>query len=110
MFFHTITAFREHKNFAPDQPWSVVELRFDTEYFSPPHYAETLEILICDNVSGEFTVGQRSLKLEGKQVIFVAPSIIHSAHYTPNNGYVWVLKFHPENLKQYIDLENILGE
>lgn len=108
MFSHTITAFREHKTFAPNQPWSVVELRFDTEYFSLPHYAETLEILICDNVLGEFTVGNRSLKLQGKQVIFVAPSVIHSAHYYQNNGYVLVLKFHPENLKQYIDLENIL--
>ncbi len=108
MFPHTITAFREYKAFSPEQPWSVVELRFATESFSPPHYAETIEILICDNVAGEFTVGRRSFKLQGRQVFFVAPSVIHYAHYQPYDGYVWVLKFHPEILKQYIDLEQIM--
>jgi len=108
MFRHTFSAFKEHKTFAPGRPWSVVELRYANEAFSPPHYADTVEILICNHAAGHCYVGKKTIPLQGQQVIFIAPGIIHSAHYQPYNGYVWVLKLQPQALQQYVQLSAIL--
>lgn len=108
MFRHTISAFKEHKTFAPGRPWSVVELRYALEAFAPPHYADTVEILICNNAKGFCYVGRQCVPLGGQQVIFIAPGIIHSAHYLPYDGYVRVLKLQPEKLQQYLNLNELL--
>ena len=107
---HSVTFFKEHKEFRKNRPWDVVEMRFETAATTPPHYADTIEILICHRLSGTACVGGSRYELQGDMVLFIAPNVIHSVYYSPNPGNVLVVKLHPEELKPLIDLEKILKE
>ena len=104
------TAFIEHKEFKTSHPWTVVEQSPSLTLLSPPHYAETVEILLFDNVSGNAYIGGVHYKLCGKSVLYVAPHTVHSFDYSPGNGKILVLKLQPEMLKRFIDTENLLNE
>lgn len=106
----SVTFFKEHKEFRKNRPWDVVEMRFETAVTTPPHYADTIEILICHQLSGMAYVGGSRYELRGDMVLFIAPNVIHSIYYSPNPGHVLVVKLHPEELKSLLDLEKILKE
>lgn len=107
---NVMTFFKEHKEFQKNRPWDVVEMRFETDVNTPPHYADTIEILICHQLTGTAYIGGSRYVLEGDQVLFIAPNVIHSVYYLANPGKVLVLKLHPEELKPLLNLQKILGE
>ena len=102
------TAFIEHKHFQKSRPWSLVEQIFKTPTISTPHYAETVEILVCNGIDGTAHIGGKRFDMSGKKVFFIAPQTVHSFDYRVSDGYVLAIKWHPEMLKEYIDIEKIL--
>ncbi len=104
------SAFLEHKDFAPNRPWSVVPLNFPLPVITPPHYADTVEILFCNYVKGTACINSRSYPLCGKKYFFIPPKAIHSLRYEQSDGYVLVVKFHPAFLNRYLNLDACLQE
>ena len=103
------TAFKEHKEFKKDKPWDAIEITFkENNLITPPHYAETIEILIYDEVEGDIYIGGRHFSISGKQVYFVAPNVIHSMYYKTNPGKDITLKINPVQLKPIFDIEAFL--
>lgn len=104
-----ITAFKEYKEFQENRPWDVNTMHFPSDIITPPHYAETIEILLCCNIKGTAYIGGNRFDLYGKQVFFIAPNIIHSMEYKKNQGTLLVVKLQPPNLMPFINLQNILA-
>lgn len=104
------TAFIEHKEFKKSHPWTVVKQIHDTSVISTPHYAETIEILLCNNINGLAYIGGRRFEMSGRKVFYIAPQTVHSFEYHPSGGFVLVIKLHPNMLKAFIDIKNVLEE
>lgn len=107
---NVMTAFKEYKEFKKRRPWDVNTLRFPSGFITPPHYAETIEILLCRNIKGTAYIGGNRYELEGTQAFFIAPNVIHSIQYLQSEGNVTVIKLHPDGLLPLINLQNILAE
>lgn len=107
---NVMTAFKEYKEFQKKRPWDVNTLHFSSGSITPPHYAETIEILLCCNIKGTAYIGGNRYELGGKQAFFIAPNVIHSIQYLQNDGHVIVVKLHPDGLLHLLNLQNILAE
>lgn len=103
-----ITAFKEQKSFKHNRPWDVNTMTFPTDITTPPHYADTIEVLLCCGVKGEIYIGGHCEEFYGKQVFYIPPRVVHSIFYKKNDGYVKVLKINIEQLKTAVDIENLL--
>lgn len=106
---NVITAFKEHKNFMSKRPWDSNIQVFPTNNIVPPHYAETIEVLLCCNVKGSINIGGKNFLLGGKQVFFIAPTIIHSINYIKSDGFVNVIKINNPEIKPILDLDKVLS-
>lgn len=104
-----ITAFKEHKNFNKKKPWDSNVMTFTESTIVPPHYAETIEVLLCCNITGFIFVGGQEIVLHGKQVIFIAPNVVHSIKYINTDGIVKVLKINVPQLNSILNIENFLS-
>lgn len=102
------TAFKEHKDFVRNVPWTVIPSVFDVEYSVAPHYAETIELLLIDNGQGEVRIGGRPYKLSGKQVFFIAPETVHSMHYLKSGGSMLNVKLSPDGFLPILDISAML--
>jgi len=105
-----ISAFKEHKEFKKDKPWDAVPFTFEKEMTVPPHYAETIEILIYSgDIIGDLYIGGQHFSLSDNQVYFVAPNIVHSMYYKKNNGKDLTLKINLPQLKSIFDIDKYLA-
>lgn len=107
---NVLTAFKEYKNFKQKKPWDFNKQVFPTNVFVPPHYAETIEVLLCYNTEGVIHIGSQTFKLCGEQAFFIAPTVVHSIEYHKNDGFVYVLKINTPQFKSVIDLEALLSK
>lgn len=103
-----ITAFKEHKTFKYNRPWDVNTLTFPADLITPPHYADTVEVLLCCDVTGDIYIGGQKSALGGRQVFYIPPMVVHSVFYKKNNGFVKVLKINIEQLNKMLDIEEFL--
>lgn len=103
-----ITAFKEHKTFQHLRPWDANTLFFPSDLTTPPHYADTIEVLLCCNVLGEIYIGGQKTDLSGKQVFYIPPGAVHAVYYKKSEGYVHVLKINVEQLDPFFQIEQIL--
>ncbi len=103
------TAFKEHKDFAPDSPFSVIYSTFDHEENVAPHYADTVELLLFSGASGEVRIGGRLYKLSGNQVFFIPPGAVHSMNYRKSDGNLINVKLSPEGFLPYINFSALLA-
>ncbi|MBQ8552526.1 MAG: AraC family transcriptional regulator [Clostridia bacterium] len=104
------TALLEHRDYKDSRPWAAAKQTFETAHIAPPHFAESIEILLCRDAVGEAYIGGRKFEVGGKKVLYIPSLTVHSFDYTPCNGVVWVIKIHPTLIKKFIDLKEILGE
>jgi AraC-like DNA-binding protein len=104
------TALIEHKSFRHARPWSLVRQTFTQPTISPPHYAETIEILVCKGIIGVAHINGATFDMSGDRVFFIAPQIVHSFEYQASEGTVLAVKWHPELMKDYLSLEKILEQ
>lgn len=104
------TAFIEHKEFKKSRPWSVVKQVYDTAIISTPHYADTVELLVCSKINGTAYIGGKKLDMSGEKVLYISPQTVHSFEYLPSEGHLLVIKLHPAMLGEFIDIDRILAE
>lgn len=103
-----ITAFKEHKIFKHNRPWDINTMTFSADITTPPHYADTIEVLLCCNAKGDIYIGGNKFELGGTQIFYIPPQVVHSVFYKKCDGFVKVLKVNAEQLKPFFDIEEIL--
>lgn len=104
-----MTVFKEHKEFQKNRPWDVNDLHFSSDFITPPHYADTIEILVCRDIKGTAHIGGNKFDLSGRKVFFIAPNVIHSMQYKKNEGILTNIKLQLDGLTSMINLSNILA-
>ncbi len=101
--------FEEHFFFSKEMPYTISIKQFLIEDIVPLHYAETIEILLCDQLCGEIVIDNRHFALGGQQLFIIPPFTIHSNNIRPGIGTMYVFKIHFAELKYYLDAERIFS-
>lgn len=102
------TAFKEHKDFPPQVPWSVIPTVFEAPSTVALHYADTVELLLFDGAAGEVHIGGRRFALSGRQVFFIAPEVVHAMRYEKSDGRLFNVKLSPEGFSPYLNIPALL--
>lgn len=103
------TAFKEHKEFSRNIPWTVISSDFKVKNIVSPHYADTVELLLMDGADGEVRIGGRLFKLSGRQVFFIPPESVHSMTYLKCGGKMKNIKLSPEGFSKFLNIEKLLS-
>lgn len=101
--------FEEHFFFSKEMPYTVSIKQFLSEDIVPLHYAETIEILLCDQLCGEIVIGSRHFELGGHQLFVIPPFTVHANNIRPGIGTMYVFKLHPGHLGHYLNVEHIFA-
>ena len=106
--YKTPTSFEEHLDFNYNLPYTVRIKKFISEDIVPLHYGETVEILLCEDLVGEFRIDNQSLKLGGNQVFIIPPNTVHSNTTNKCDGTMYVVKISLDHMANFVDLSAIL--
>ena len=101
--------FEEQFFFSPQMPYTIQVKRFQTEDIVPLHYAETIEVLLCDDLEGEVSIDNHRYILNGRQVFVIPPYTVHSNIVRRGRGIMYVIKINFEEMDRYIQLRNLLS-
>lgn len=100
--------FEEQFEFSPQMPYTVSIKRFADADDVPLHYAETVEILLCDELSGQLIIDDRRFSLGGQQLFVIPPYTVHANSIAPGNGVMHVIKVSLPDVGHYINLIHYL--
>ncbi len=98
----------EHVEFNSDRPYTISIKHFMEDDIAPPHYSDSIEILVCDNLKGTVIIDANQYKFKGKQVFYIPPQYIHSVIIERCDGEMYVLKISLESLSEFINIVNII--
>lgn len=101
--------FEEKIPFSAEKPYTISIKRFQIEDVVPLHYAQTVEILLCDSLCGEILIDATQFQLEPKQLVVIPPYTVHSTNVRPGDGVMYVIKISLQELHRYFDIENYLA-
>lgn len=101
--------FEERFVFSPEMPYTINIKHFQADDIVPLHYAETIEILLCDGLRGELSIGGNRYALQGRQLFAVPAYTLHSNSIRSGQGSMYVFKASPHHMQRYINLENYLN-
>jgi AraC-like DNA-binding protein len=97
------TSFEENLNFSYDIPYTLRVKKFLTEDIVPLHYGNTIEILLCDRLSGKITIDNNSYTLDGRQLFVIPPKVVHSNIISICDGTMYVLKISFEAMSNFVN-------
>lgn len=103
-----VTMFKEYKEFRKDKHWDANVMYFPTDSVVPPHYADTVEILVNHGATGTIRIGGQVCDLGAHCAYFIAPDTVHAVDYHKNEGSISILKIDHRPLKRFLDLEAVL--
>ena len=101
--------FEEHFFFSKEMPYTITIKQFLTEDIVPLHYAETIEILLCDQLCGEIVIAGQHFELGGHQLFVIPPYTVHANNIRPGIGTMYVFKIHFGQLMYYLDAAHIFA-
>lgn len=99
--------FEEQIAFSKNIPYRIRKKQFYEEDIVPLHYAETIEILLCDSLKGNIVIDNNQYEFNGKQVFIIPPYTVHSNQIYKCNGVMYIFKTDFDGLSQYINIKNI---
>ncbi len=82
--------FEERISFSREMPYRIRTKHFFEEDYVPLHYANTIEILICNDLVGNIVIDNNLYVLHGKQVFVIPPYTVHSNHVEKCGG-MWYI-------------------
>jgi AraC-like DNA-binding protein len=75
----------------------------------PIHYGKTLEICVCDDLTGSFTINNKTYNLNhNNQAFVIAPYVLHSSKIGICAGTEYIIKFDFDVLRNFVDISNLL--
>lgn len=100
--------FEETFQYSALNPYAVNIKTFQTEDIVPLHYAETIEILLCDALQGELVIDSNRYTLGDQQVFVIPPRTVHSNNIRPGNGTLHILQISFQEMERYFNIRNFL--
>ena len=100
--------FEEQFVFSAEMPYTINVKRFQTEDIVPLHYAETLEMLLCDGLCGEIVIDTNRYSLRGQQLFVIPPYTVHANNIRPGGGIMYVFKVCFREMDRYVNIANCL--
>ena len=101
--------FEEHFFFSREMPYTISVKQFLTEDIVPLHYAQTIEILLCDQLCGEIVIDNHPFPLGGQQLFVIPPYTVHANNIRPGIGTMYVFKIDFAELGHYLNAESIFA-
>lgn len=101
--------FVEQFYFSPEMPYTIGVKRFLSEDNVPLHYADTIEILFCEDLCGEIVIDNQHFPLGGQQLFVIPPFTLHANHVFTGDGIMYVLKISFQEMDRYLNIVNFLG-
>ncbi len=101
--------FEEQFVFSAQMPYTIHIKQFQTEDIVPLHYAETLELLLCDQLCGEIVIDNRRYELEGQQLFVIPPYTVHANNIRPGSGTMYIFKISFQEMERYLNIPNFLS-
>lgn len=101
--------FEEQFFFSAQMPYTINIKQFQSEDIVPLHYAETIEILLCDHLCGEIVIDNNHYLLEGSQLFVIPPYTVHSNIVRPGSGTMYVFKINFREMERYFNVYNFLA-
>ncbi len=101
--------FRESFFYSTEMPYTINVKKFVSEDIAPLHYAETMELLVCRELSGEIVINGNRYELGGGQIFVIPPLTLHSNNIRPGEGEMYVFKVSFQELNHYVNIENYLA-
>lgn len=103
------TSITEIVEFNKDRPYTLSIKKFKEDDIAIPHYAASLEIILCDNLVGEVIIDTIHYPLKGQKVFIIPPDCVHSTIVRKCDGLMYVLKISLDDLKYFVHIENTLN-
>ena len=100
--------FEERRFFSPLMPYTISIKEFQMEDIVPLHYADTIELLLCENLCGEIVIENQRFALEGEQLFVIPPYTLHSNVVQPGGGTMYVFKICFQEMDRYFHVQNYL--
>ena len=104
----TPDTFEEHLDFNYEIPYTVRIKKFQVDDIVPLHYGDTIEILICDHLTGFITIEGQRFEYSGQQLFIIPPNCVHSTTTVKCSGTMYVIKVSLEDMKSFVCLSTIL--
>ena len=101
--------FEERAYFSPQMPYTICIKEFQMEDIVPLHYADTIELLLCENLCGEIVIDNQRFTLEGEQLYVIPPYTLHSNNIRPGSGTMYVFKICFQEMDRYFNVQNYLA-
>lgn len=101
--------FEEQFFYSAEMPYTICIKKFQTEDIVPLHYAQTIEILLCEDLCGEIVIDNRRYSLEGTQAFVIPPYTVHSNVVRPCKGTMFVFKISFQEMNRYFNVRNYLA-
>ncbi len=101
--------FEEQFVFSAQMPYTINIKKFPAEDIVPLHYAETIELLLCEELCGEIVIDSNHYPLEGRQLFVIPPYTVHANNIRPGSGTMYVFKISFHEMDRYLNLSNILS-
>lgn len=102
------SGFIENVAFSEDMPYYLCIKHLFVDDIVIPHYASSIEILVCDGVEGTFVADKTQFSLSGKKVLYIPPNCVHSNNFKKGDGVMYVLKISPEHMGAYLNIDKLL--
>ena len=100
--------FEEQFEFTPHMPYTISIKHFPREDEVPLHYAETIEVLLCDHLAGHLVIDDQRFTLGGQQLFVIPPYTVHANSIRPGEGVMHVLKVSFAEIGHYLNLAHYL--
>ena len=101
--------FEEQFYFSPEMPYTIGVKRFHSEDNVPLHYADTIEILLCEDLCGKIVIDNQQFSLQGRQLFVIPPYTLHANHIFPGDGIMYVIKVCLQEMDRYLNIPNFLS-
>ncbi len=100
--------FEEQIVFTAQMPYVINIKQFPEEDIVPLHYAETIELLLCDGLCGEIVIDNVRYSMEGQKLFVIPPYTVHANNIRPGNGTMYIFKLSVREMARYLNIPNFL--
>lgn len=100
--------FEEQFDFSPQMPYTISIKHFADDDEVPLHYADTIEILMCEDLSGWLLIDDQRFTLSGQQVFVIPPYTVHANSIRAGKGVMYVMKINLTEIGHYLNLQHYL--
>ena len=107
---NTPMSFQESIRFSRECPYKIRYKDFANDDITPLHYADTLEIAVCCDTTGEIMVGSQAIPIRGNMVYVVTPGTVHATKIKKGAGHIFVLQVSLSELSAFLNVEAILQQ